>query len=51
MTAVEKMSRSCHGVNFSAVWQNFISSTLAMYTLYILGLFLIIDLYIDVCEY
>lgn len=39
MTAVEKMPRSCHGVNFSAVWQNFISYTPAMCTLYILSLF------------
>lgn len=39
MTAMEKMHRSCHGVNFSAVRQNFISYTPAMCTLHILRIF------------
>ena len=39
MTAMEKMHCSCHGVNFSAVWQNFISYTPAMCTLHILRCF------------
>lgn len=39
MTAMEKMHRSCHGVNFSAVWQNFISYTSTMMYIHILSLF------------